>query len=154
MNAFRLIPSIQVRDALSGAGAALSGGRWNRRGRPAVYAATTASLALLEVMCNSPDQLGSSLSMITLAITDEAIEPLDDRALPGRWWTRELACQAVAETWFARASSAVLCVPSTIHAHEDNLVLNPLHRQFRHQVVVVDVADFPVDERLRGLVAS
>lgn len=154
MNAFRLIPTMQVPDALSGAGAALSGGRWNRRGRPAVYAATTASLALLEVMCHSPDQLGSALSMVTLAITDEGIEPLDDRALPGRWWTRELACQAVGETWFERASSAALCVPSTIHAHEDNLVLNPLHRQFRHHVVLVDVVVFPVDERLRCLVES
>jgi RES domain-containing protein len=45
-------PAYEAHD-LSGKGAELSGGRWNRKGTPVVYASVSRALACLERSCTS-----------------------------------------------------------------------------------------------------
>jgi RES domain-containing protein len=151
---YRLIPTMQSRDALDGAGSALTGGRWNRRGKPAVYVATTVSLALLEIVRHRPEQLRSSLSLVTLDIPPTEIDELPEGTLPGRWWTRERACQSIGDAWLSAAGALALRVPSVIHAHEDNLVLNPAHARYRGLTATAVITGFVLDERLRGIAAQ
>ena len=68
---------------LSGRGAQLAGGRWNRKGIPAIYTSESRALSLLEVAVHVP--LGivpESFVLITLDVPDPFIEVLDPQLLP------------------------------------------------------------------------
>lgn len=89
---------------LKGEGARLYGGRWNSPGRPLVYAASTAALAVLEIRVHldlPPELLPDDYVLITidlgvLAVEDGSGIPVDQRGF-GDTWLRErrttsLAC--------------------------------------------------------------
>ncbi|MGO8757141.1 MAG: RES family NAD+ phosphorylase [Terracidiphilus sp.] len=119
--------------ANSGEGAALYGGRWNRIGTPAIYAAQSASLAALEVLVHfsvvPKDQVLTEIQIPESL----AIERWEEDRMPEDWnsWVPAAATQEMGEVWVREARSAVLCVPSTVIPGEKNFVLNPVHPAFR-----------------------
>ena len=135
---------------LSGEGARLHGGRWNPKGRPCLYTASSISLAILEISVNmSLDELPRSLSLTTIRIPDEVFEvKIED--LPGNWnhypapsSTREFGGRLLQE-------GKHLCfrLPSSVISREYNYILNPLHPLMK-QVKIVSVEDFVFDVRIK-----
>ncbi len=106
---------------LSGDGARLYGGRWNSPGRPLVYAASTAALAVLEVRVHldlPPDLLPDDYTLLTIDLDDLAVETVAELPHDPRGF---------GDAWLAAVRMPVLCVPSTIVPESPNLLLNPSH---------------------------
>src|SRR3954451_6946822 len=93
---------------LTGEGARLWGGRWNSPGRPLVYAADTAALAVLEVRVHldlSWDLLPPDYVLLTLDLGPARIETMP--VLPPD-------TVAFGDAWLTAQRSPVLRVPSVI----------------------------------------
>ncbi|MEJ7811513.1 MAG: RES family NAD+ phosphorylase [Gemmatimonadaceae bacterium] len=125
-------PTYQARD-LSGKGAELSGGRWNRKGTPLVYASGTRALACLETVVHlgtgEPLPLNRYLVEITVPPAAWAARTMFDPAA-NVGWDAEPAGQISLDwgTAWARAASTLLAeVPSVIVPEECNYLLNPAH---------------------------
>lgn len=74
---YRALNPVYARDPLSGKGAALNGGRFNKRGRPALYTAFTAIGAVDEA-----NQAGRPFEPVTLVAYEGEIGPCLDATLP------------------------------------------------------------------------
>lgn len=131
--------------ALDGEGARRFGGRWNSAGRPAIYAAATPSLAVLEVLVHLdlPGELmPDDYRLLGIEVPDDApVERLDQT--PGE----TDACQAVGDSFLARAAALVLLVPSIVVPQERNAIIN-VHHPAMDGVVVVANEPFRFDPRL------
>lgn len=117
---------------LNGSGGRFASGRWHFKGVPVVYAAGTASLAVLERLVNtSADFLPPDLVLSKIHIS-EAVKVADVRELaklPRRW--RRLSelpvTRQIGMKWLRSRESAVLAVPSAIVTEELNFIINPVH---------------------------
>jgi RES domain-containing protein len=135
---------------LTGEGARLAGGRWNRPGRAAVYASGSRALALLETLMHvQAHRFPPDLVLLQVSIPDsvsrERWSPAD---LPDGW--QEIGADAAVDrgdAWLGEASAAVLRVPSVLVPQEWNAVLNPLHPD-HDRIRVVDVSPLHIDPRL------
>jgi len=120
-------------DALSGAGAERSGGRWNARGQPLVYASSTRALACLEPVVH----LGGGMALPL----NRYLVRLD---VPAELWAARTVFDAAryvgldalpsgrtsiawGMAWAQQGASCLAEVPSVIVPEERNLLLNPRH---------------------------
>lgn len=140
-------------DDLTGRGAELSGGRWNRAGTPMLYASESRALACLETLVHlarAPLPLNRYLVELTLPVDLWAArETFDPDRNPG--WDAEPAGYVSLDwgTGWARArSSAIAEVPSVIVPEERNVLLNPLAPGFE-RVAARKVRRWLYDRRLR-----
>ena len=136
---------------LSGRGGRLADGRWHTRGRPIVYCAATAALALLEarVHLDLPlDLLPDDYVLMKIDAPDElALRTVGLAELPAGRRSREDLCRRVGDAWLDEAATALLSVPSVIIEVERNIILNPRHRQCA-RISVAEILPFGWDERL------
>ena len=126
---------------LTGGGARLWGGRWNSAGRPLVYAADTAALAVLEVRVHldlSWDLLPPDYVLLTLDLGPAGIETMP--ALPPD-------TVAFGDAWLEGQRTAVLRVPSVIVPESMNVLVNPRHPEAA-LVTIANRRPFAFDERL------
>ena len=122
-------------DDLSGRGAAATGGRWNSRGRAAVYASESIALALLETIAHLGDERHPrNRYLVELRVP----EPVYRRRIAAvdlpRAWDAEpagIASMAYGDAWIDGARSALLVVPSVIVPEGFNFLLNPDHPDAR-----------------------
>ncbi|MEO5862428.1 MAG: RES domain-containing protein [Burkholderiales bacterium] len=134
----------------SGEHAAQVGGRWNPRGRPAIYACTTYSGAMLEKLA----QLGTTRipryqAAITITIpAGLTVEAYKEDLLPAGWNASDYETgQALGEKWLIAQKAVVLIVPSVLFPVEQNVVLNPSHPQAA-RILVGEPMQLRWDERL------
>jgi RES domain-containing protein len=126
---------------LSGEGARRYGGRWNSPGRPLVYAAESAALAVLEVRVHldldwsilPDDYVIVAIDLFTLEPETIADIPDDPRA--------------AGDAWLARRASALLRVPSAIVRESANILINVAHPDAQ-RIAIGSVRRFSFDERL------
>jgi len=119
--------SRRIHANLSGEGARLVGGRWNSPGRPMVYCAQDASLAMLEVRVHldlpfellPSDYVYSAIDTGDLAIEESAL------AETGR------DSRKIGDDWLRDCRTALLRVPSAIVPLGYNILINPLHAKAR-----------------------
>ncbi len=116
---------------LSGRGGEVADGRWHTRGRPVVYCAATASLAVLEVRVHLDLSVTPGdyvLMEITLPETVSA-RTVSAADLPIGWQNSggEDVCRPIGDDWLKARAHAILIVPSAIIAVEHNVLLNPRH---------------------------
>jgi|AGTN01.3.fsa_nt_gi Uncharacterized conserved protein len=126
---------------LSGDGARLYGGRWNSPGRPLVYTADTAALAVLEVRVHldlPPDLVPDDYVLVSIDLADLPVETVT--TLPDD-------PQAFGDEWLHQQRSPVLRVPSFIVPESGNLLLNPAH-PLAAAARVVSTREFAFDRRL------
>ena len=151
LTAWRLTKAKYAEQALSGYGSTLRSGRWHERGRPVVYAASSAALALLETLVHAerPEWLHAAYVAIRLEIDEALVERVDVAALPEDWqaWPHPVSTQRLGTRWFDARRTAVLVVPSAVVPHETNVLINPLHADF-HAIRVGAPEVFPIDRRL------
>ena len=137
---------------LDGEGARLAGGRWNSRGRAAVYASSRLSLAALELLVHTDVPLvPPDLVAFEIDVPDTLdIESLDLAVLPKDWRRPgHPSCRAIGDTWLAEERTAVLRVPSAVVPEEWNYIINPTHRAAK-AIQVVGRRKFAFDSRLLG----
>lgn len=151
LTAWRLTKAKYARTALSGLGSTLRAGRWHARGRPVVYAASSAALALLETLVHAEraDLLRADYVAIPLRVPAGLTQRPDPASLPADWqaWPHPASTRALGTAWFDAGRSAALVVPSAVVPHEWNVLLNPLHPDF-HRIEVGKPEPFPIDARL------
>lgn len=135
MLVYRILEAKHAAAAFTGEGARLYGGRWNSPGVAVVYAASSLSLAILEMLVNaSGTRLPSDTVYATIEIPDELVpEPLALELLPRNWdrtpAPRELA--SIGNDWAKSLRSVALRVPSAVAKIEHNVLLNPQHGDYR-----------------------
>lgn len=151
MQVFRMARASRRYD-LSGYGALLVGGRWNRRGLALLYTAENRALAMLEVLVHLPvGDLPADMYLLTLEVPEAASRAEITAAdLPADWQrlTQPLPTAVLGDAWLLAGATLALRVPSVILPQEHNLLLNPAHPEFA-QVRVVEAQPFSFDERLR-----
>lgn len=142
------------RGPFSGYGSMLHAGRWHPKGRPVVYAAESAALALLETLVHveRADLLRFDYAAIPVTVPDalgELVETLDMGDLPTDWqaWPYPASTQALGAAWFDARNAVALVVPSAVVPHERNVLLNPTHTRFG-ELEIGAPQPFPVDPRL------
>lgn len=149
----------------SGKGAALYGGRWNRIGLEAIYAAESRALSALETLVHYA-VLPRNYVVTEIHIPDRTkILQLADffrefARYPGtlrkdyiafrerRASLYEFETRMIGSRWFETGVSAVLCVPSVIIPEERNYVFNVGHSDFKN-IKFLPSKPFFFDPRLR-----
>lgn len=120
-------------DDVTGHGARLTGGRWNRPGTPMLYASVTRALACLETLAH----LGGELLPLNRYLVEISVPAavwrgrtvLDTGSFVG--WEALPAGRVSIDWgtgWVHRGQSLIADVPSVVVPEERNLLVNPLHR--------------------------
>jgi len=134
-HAFRICKTRFLDTAMSGEGARIAGGRWNTPGLPVVYAASSLSLATLEIMVHLEERevFHRLFSWFRIEFPEDLIESAGLASLPHGWLADETnaAARSVGDAWLRNATSAILAVPSAVTIGETNYLLNPAHPAFQ-----------------------
>lgn len=151
MKAWRLLRKEFLREAFSGEGASLYGGRWNSKGTAVVYLGEHLSLAALEMFVRlTRRDSGIVFAAVPVEIPDSLpIETVSAGELPKEWREEPppKTTQELGDRWAEEGRTALLKVPSVIVPHEFNLVLNPLHPDFP-KVNTGHPSEFSFDPRM------
>jgi RES domain-containing protein len=147
--AWRIVKARHAATAFSGEGAARTGGRWNSRGEPAVYASGTLALAALETLVHLNPPVAFKYVLFRLEFDDALTENLPLRRLPAGWRQEPPPpfTKVVGDVWVRARRSAVLALPSVIIPAETNYLLNPAHPDFR-KIIIRPPEPFTFDPRL------
>ena len=82
---YRISRCVYAED-LSGMGARLYGGRWNSEGKPAIYLASSRSLAVLEVLVHLPPlMIPDDYCLTEIEVPDDSITTIKITDLPKNW---------------------------------------------------------------------
>lgn len=150
MQVFRIAKTRHIRD-LSGIGAMLHGGRWNRKNIPAIYSAENRSLAAVEFLVHVPLSLvPKNLSIACLEIPDDIVpEQISMSRLPNNWrgYPAPPELADLGSEWALSRRSLLLRVPSVVVVDEFNVLINPTHPDIT-RVTVHHVENFIFDRRL------
>ena len=138
-------------EMLSGEGAYLYGGRWNTKGNRVVYLGgnlSTAAMELLVHLKSAPVLSGFSKMEVTFDASH--IIYIDPNDLPDDWTalTMDPITQLIGDDWLTKQESLILQVPSVVVEGESNILLNPLHPDFK-DIETSDITAFKYDPRLR-----
>lgn len=152
MRTWRVVTEHFINSAFTGEGARLAGGRWNPKGLPVVYTASSLALAALEVLVHADeDLLPTDLVYFAVNLPDAlSIEQVALNDLPADWraYPPPESLQDFGAAWFTRHASAVLTVASAVIPEENNILLNPLHPDFA-KISWTSPKPFQWDPRLR-----
>lgn len=135
---------------LNGRGAEMYGGRWNNKGRPVVYAASSVSLAMVEVLVHLPSHLiPSDYVLMKIEVPESSIKEFTVQELSTEWNLLPGAneTQKLGDNWLMENKKLLLKVPSAVVVQEHNILINPLHKLF-HKVQVKDIKPYNFDSRL------
>ena len=148
--AWRIFQAKHEASAFAGEGARLFGGRWNNKDAVVVYAAGSASLAVLELLVHlSSHQILELYRLCDVAFDGKLVEAISSSDLPSNWRSdpAPLELKQLGDAWIRNRSSAVLRVPSAIVDTEANYLLNPAHPEFA-SIEIGSPKSFQFDARL------
>ncbi len=153
MKVYRIAKTLYVND-LSGEGARLHGGRWNRPGVPVLYTSQARSLALLELIVHfaAYNAIKDSFSFLSLVIPDVDIISIDNQLLKGnKFDLNNQKLWEISEYYFFKENVLGIKVPSILIPEESNIILNPFHPNFK-QIKKKSIDSIDLDERFRKFV--
>jgi len=147
MTLYRFAQSAYSRD-LSGEGAKLFGGRWNNKGNAVVYTSSTISLALLELLIHSASYDEILVNQLTVIDTPtEEIKIIAPEQLKTGWQNDAGYSKFIGDEFLKAKAFLLMQVPSAIIQQESNILINPLHANFR-KIKIKSVSTFHFDTRL------
>lgn len=149
MLVYRLCLTIFAKD-LSGEGARLFSGRWNKVGTGCIYTAESRALSVLESIANDTiNTIPKKLSILTLDIPEDKLLLLKSEQLPKGWNKTEASEETrnFGNKFLEKAEHLIIRVPSAIIPEEYNYIINPAHPEMK-RVKIKDVSDFIFDPRL------
>ena len=153
ITAWRITKNKYQDSAFTGEGAEIAGGRWNSQGTRIVYASSSASLSILEILVHlESSSVLSSYSVIPFHFDESLVSELKKGDLPGGWATHPppVASQRIGDSWVHDQASLLLKVPSVVVPLESNYILNPAHPDI-DKIKVGHPVPLPLDERLTRL---
>ena len=124
-------------DPFSALGASMVGGRWNSPGHGVIYASRTFAGAMLECLARAGiGRIPRTQVAIEIRIPGAvSVEQHDDSSVPAGWDHRNgHVARSFGDEWISARRSAVLIVPSVVARREGNVLLNPLHPDFKRVV--------------------
>ncbi len=147
---FRIARTIYIND-LTGTGARLIGGRWNRKGDAVLYTSERGSLAALEYLVHLPPGLAPpNLSIREFELPDDVSSTeVPVTTLPPDWKTYPPLdiTMKIGTDWLQAEDFLLLKVPSVNVIKERNVLINPNHPEFK-QVEALPPELFAFDPRL------
>jgi RES domain-containing protein len=150
LTAWRIVKREHLATAFSGDGAALFPGRWNSANVPVVYASSSISLAILELLVHAREWNDlPELRLIEVRFAGNLVISVARKNLPRNWRREEIGLnhtRKIGDRWFAERKSVILQVPSAITG-EPNFVLNPRHANFP-KVAICKPTRLALNERL------
>jgi RES domain-containing protein len=135
---------------LTGLGAAMFGGRWNKKGSPVLYTGENKEIALLETIVHTPSLLIPELDILTLEIPDDSITAIEIYQLPKNWkvYPAPTILSEIGEKWINEGKTIALRVPSCIIHSSHNYILNCKHQAYS-RVRLIERKNFEFDSRLK-----
>lgn len=150
MIVYRIARRNRIND-LSGRGAEIAAGRWNPKGFPVLYTASTSSLAILEKLVHVElDLFPSDLYFAVLEITDGfSQQVLQASDLPESWnkFPNQDSLKEIGRNWLEGNKTLILTVPSAVNVHEVNHLINPRHPEVT-MVKIIKTYPFEIDVRI------
>lgn len=149
MEVYRISKEKYIRD-LSGQGAKIHGGRWNRPGVAALYTSSHRSLALLELIVHfeSVDAIQHTFSFARISVPDTSIISIDIDFQEEYYETfNNDKLWSLTDYYFFELGLLGIWVPSIIIPQEKNLILNTTHEDFR-SVKIESTESVKLDPRL------
>ncbi|MCO5242188.1 MAG: RES family NAD+ phosphorylase [Chitinophagaceae bacterium] len=136
-------------DDLKGTGAAKYSGRWHSKGTYILYTAATPSLALLESVVHLAGIPMESYCMICLEIPEGNILTITNKELPETWYINPPpgSLTAIGDHFIQKNQFLALQLPSAIMPEDNNVLINPNHKDFG-KVKIVYKRTIPIDKRL------
>jgi RES domain-containing protein len=140
-------------DDLTGGGAKITGGRWNSKGTPVVYAAASIALATLETLAHLGDNIAIRNAFLVRIDIPASVWRLRNTVaaddLAPTWLAEPPGSTSISlgDAWLADNHAPLLLVPSVIVPEEHNVLINPLHPANRRIKAEV-VRQFVYDPRL------
>ena len=144
-------------DSLSGKGAEISGGRWNRTGNPVIYTASNVSLAALETLVHFNAAL---LPLNRILVRIEVSKDVWDERVVADSASLQVGWDVVppgmvtldfGDQWLRSGASALLQVPSAIVPEEYNVLINPRHPSMaKGSIKAIKHRRWQYDSRLRS----
>jgi RES domain-containing protein len=135
----------------SGIGAELGGGRWNSKGRAAVYGSLDPSTAILEVAAHKGFKALDTVPHVLLSariLDPTQVHEVTPGSLPNPNWlipgSPGQGQQAHGDRLLAQ--HPFIIVPSTVSRHSWNIIMNPIHADGLYEIVVEE--PFALDTRL------
>ncbi|USX27707.1 RES family NAD+ phosphorylase [Oxalobacteraceae bacterium OTU3CINTB1] len=138
---------------LSGGGARACGGRWNGKGVPMVYAATTIALATLETLAHLGENIAIRNAFLVRIDVPAQVwksrQTITAGELPPTWLAEPPGSTSIdaGNAWLASRACALLLVPSVIVPEEYNVLINPLH-PLANKLTASVVRQYVYDPRL------
>ncbi len=127
------------------------GGRWNPKGYPMIYTASSAALAALEYLCIKGTSAALEIWYVVVYQSDDInlIGELEKQSLPPNWdmLPHGMSTQDFGKLWLMENSFPFLKVPSarlpiSFYPEEYNLLVNPGFQGIQNLFRVVDVRKF------------
>jgi RES domain-containing protein len=143
-------------DDLSGTGAKITGGRWNRPGTALVYAAESIALAALETIVHLTGGMALPLNriLVRVEVPDDqwAARAIFDRAAGVGWDVEPPGIVSLdwGDAWAAGAATLLAEVPSVVIPEANNVLINPGHAALP-ELRVTRVRRWTYDGRLRSV---
>ncbi len=134
---------------LSGIGAAIYGGRWNKKGTPVLYTSESKAVALLETIVHLPPMILPKLDLVSIEIPDNSLLHISSEELPENWksYPAPSILSEIGEQWIKNNQKLALKVPSSIMPDSYNIILNCQHKDY-NKIKILDKTDFKLDPRL------
>lgn len=135
---------------LTGTGAAMFGGRWNKKGSPVLYTGENKEIALLETIVHTPPMLVPKLDILTLEIPDNSITTVKISQLPKNWkvYPAPTILSEIGEDWIEKGKTIALKVPSCIIHSAHICILICRHPEY-FKVRLIERRNFKFDSRLK-----
>lgn len=148
MIVYRITKSKRASD-LSGTGAALYPGRWNKKGVPVLYTGENPEIALLANLLHIPALMAPNLDIVSIEVPDDSMTSILVSQLP-EYWFHFPAPDMLAEIghqWIDKGDTLALCVPSAIIHTSHNFIFN-CHHPLYDDIKIIDQKPFYLDTRL------
>ena len=133
---------------LSGTGARLFGGRWNRKGVALLYTAESRALAAVELALRIDlNDIPGDLMLMSIKLPPEAT--VNEISLFDGWDQHPAGpdTQQLGDSFVVQGKDLLLRVPSVVIKGDCNILVNPEHPQFE-EVFIEEIVPFFFDERL------
>ncbi|MCD2423175.1 RES family NAD+ phosphorylase [Niabella pedocola] len=151
MFVYRLVHAPYKED-ISGYGAFLYGGRWNSKGVYALYTSEHISLAALEIVVNYDRTMYKMLPdyyLLTLEVPESPLVQIHPDVLKNKWVEDFEYTRFMGDQFLVQKAHLTLRMPSAVIQEEFNLLLNPLHPDFK-KIKIIDSRSYGLDNRLFG----
>ena len=136
---------------LTGEGARLNGGRWNKKLSPCIYTSESRALAVLEYTVNANiEDIPRALSITTFEIRDSNVLRITTDQLPGDWKASPApySTKILGSQLLKKCEYLSIKIPSVVLEDEYNYLLNPLHKD-AIKFSIVAIRDFIYDVRIK-----